>query len=57
MESVLVLVFSLLFVEGAFLWANGVEYNDPINTYNGKLLWVYGAVGLILCVLRVVMFG
>lgn len=57
MVSILVIVFALIFIDGAILWTNGIEYRDPINTFNGKALWLYGAFGLVLCMIHVLIFG
>ena len=57
MISILVIVFALIFIDGAILWTNGIEYRDPINTFNGKALWLYGAFGLVLCMIHVLIFG
>lgn len=57
MIQVIAVMCAFMLIDGALLWSNGIEYHDPIVTYNGKALWIYGAIGLVLSMLHVAIFG
>lgn len=48
----MVILFALLYLVGTWHYAMGLKYEDEVAMFNGKALWIYGAVGMMFCVIR-----
>ena len=49
----MVILFALVFMIGVMLYVNGAKYHDEVVMFNGRALLLYGACGMLMCLLNV----